>query len=330
MSEMTYGQAVRWTLDRLMTEDERVFLLGEDIGVYGGAFGVTLGLLEKFGPERVRDTPIAEAGIVGAAIGAALVGMRPIAEMQFSDFIMNAMDMIVNQAAKIHFMFGGQMEVPIVVRGPAGGGTGAAAQHSQSLEAWFYHVPGLKVVMPATAEDARGLLVAAVRDPNPVIFFEHKLLYGLRSTVNETLEEIPLGRATVYQGGSDATLVTYSYMLHPALEAQRRLRDEDDIHLTVIDLRSLVPLDIDAVTQSVTTTGRLIVLHEAVERGGVGADIAAQVAAGIAFDYLDAPILRIAARNVPIPYSPNLERAVIPNVERIVADIRHWWKGHAV
>ncbi|MDA8194889.1 MAG: alpha-ketoacid dehydrogenase subunit beta [Thermaerobacter sp.] len=321
--EMTYAAAVRYALEQEMERDPRVFIMGEDIGVYGGAFGVTMGLVERFGKERVRDTPIAEEGIVGAGIGASLVGMRPIVEIQFSDFIMNAMDQVVNQAAKIHFMFGGRMHVPLVIRGPAGAGTGAAAQHSQSLEAWFHHVPGLKVVMPATPDDARGLLLAAIRDPNPVIMFEHKLLYKMKGEVEESGEALPLGQARIARPGRDATLVTYSFMVHRVLEAATLLAGEGwDIE--VIDLRTIVPMDLATVTASVGRTGRLAVCHEAVGRGGIGGEIAARVWESEAFDFLDAPLLRITGLDTPVPYSPPLEQAFMPSVERIHDSVKSW------
>lgn len=323
MSEMTYAAAIRSAIEWEMEHDPRVFIMGEDIGVYGGAFGITLGLVDKFGKDRVRDTPIAEEGIVGAGIGSALVGMRPIVEMQFSDFIMNAMDQVVNQAAKIHFMFGGRMTVPLVVRGPAGAGTGAAAQHSQSLEAWFHHVPGLKVVMPAFPDDARGLLLTAIRDPNPVIFFEHKLLYKTVGDVPESHDGIPFGSGVIRRHGSHATIVTYSLMVHRVLEAAEHLA-EKGWDLEVIDLRSLVPMDMDLVVESVERTGRLVICHEAVGRGGVGGEIAARVMESEAFDYLDAPLLRITGLNTPVPYSPPLEQAFMPSVERITQTLEEW------
>lgn len=322
---MTYAEALRWAMDQSLANDPRVLLLGEDIGLFGGAFGVTAGLLDKYGPQRVRDTPIAEAGIVAAGIGAAMMGMHPVVEIQFSDFLANAMDPIVNQAAKAHFMFGGTITVPLVIRAPFGGGAGLAAQHSQSFEAWFYHVPGLKVVVPGTPDDARGLLLAALADPNPVIVFEHKLLYSHRDEVQLSVTPLRLGQAVVRRTGRDATVVSYSLMSHRVLEAAQRLHHED-IDLEVIDLRSLVPLDIRTIQQSVAKTGRLVICHEAVRRGGVGADIVAQLMESDTFDHLDTPILRIAALDSPIPYSPVLERAVLPHVDSIVESIRVWWQ----
>ncbi len=323
MAEMTYAAAIRYAMESEMVRDPHVFLMGEDIGVYGGAFGVTADMIDRFGRERIRDTPIAEEAIVGAGIGAALVGMRPIVEMQFSDFIMNAMDQIVNQAAKIYFMFGGQMNVPLVIRGPAGAGTGAAAQHSQSLEAWFHHIPGLKVVMPATPEDARGLLLAAIRDPNPVIFLEHKLLYKMTGEVAETSDALPLGRAAVRREGQHATVVTYSLMLWRVLEAAQRLHTEG-WNIEVIDLRTIYPLDFETIRRSVIKTGRIAVCHEAVGRGGVGAEIAARIMESDVFDYLESPLLRITGLNSPVPYSPPLEQAFMPSVDRIASRLEDW------
>ena len=323
MPEMTYAAAVRSAMEWEMAKDPRVFVMGEDIGVYGGAFGVTMGMVDRFGKDRVRDTPIAEEGIVGAGIGAALVGMRPIVEMQFSDFIMNAMDQVVNQAAKIHFMFGGRMSVPLVIRGPAGAGTGAAAQHSQSLEAWFHHVPGLKVVMPAFPDDARGLLLTAIRDPNPVLFYEHKLLYKIKGEVTESDEGVPLGRGLIRRYGTHATVVTYSLMVHRVLEAALQL-EQKGWDVEVIDLRSLVPMDIPLVIESVKRTGRLAICHEAVGRGGIGGEIAARILESEAFDYLEAPLLRITGLNSPVPYSPPLESAFMPSVDRIAQSLATW------
>ena len=318
--EITYAEAVREAMAQAMDADDRVFLMGEDIGVYGGAFGVTNGMIDRFGPSRIRDTPISENGTVGVGVGAALLGMRPVIEMQFSDFVANAMDPLVNQAAKIHFMFGGQLCVPLVVRLPAGGGTGAAAQHSQSQEAWFVHVPGLKVAMPATPADAKGLLLAAIADDNPVGFVEHKLLYRVRGDVPEAAEPLPFGQGVVRRQGRDVTVVATSLMVHKALEAAERLQ-EQGTSVEVFDPRTLVPLDAAGITASVMKTGRLVVVHEAVERGGFGAEIAAVVSGGEAFSYLQAPIRRVAARNTPIPYSPGLEAAVIPSVDDIVAAV---------
>ncbi|HEY8868295.1 MAG TPA: alpha-ketoacid dehydrogenase subunit beta [Candidatus Limnocylindrales bacterium] len=320
MTEMTYGQAVRSALREEMLRDERVFLLGEDIGVYGGAFGVTDGLLAEFGPDRIRDTPISEAAIAGAAIGAALGGFRPVAEFQFFDFILLAMDQLVNQAAKIRYMFGGTVSVPLVVRGPAGSGTGAAAQHSQSLEALFAHIPGLKVVAPSTPRDAKGLLLASIRDPNPVVFVEHKLLYKMKGEVPDGNVVIPLGSAEVKRPGRDVTVIATQIMVPRALAAAERLAAEG-IEIEVVDPRTLAPLDMATIEASVAKTGRVIVAHEAVKTGGIGAEIAAGIAQGPAFDYLEAPIVRLAGQPVPIPYNKDLERCAVPQEDDVVAAV---------
>ena len=316
---MRYAQAVNHALRLLMSTDERVFMAGEDIGVYGGAFGVTDGLLDAFGQERIRDTPISEEVIAGLAVGAAMTGMRPIVEMQFSDFVVNAMDPIVNQAAKLHFMYGGNVEVPMVIRLPGGGGTGAAAQHSQSLEAWFAHIPGLKVIAPATAQDAHDLLISAVADPNPVMVFEHKLLYKDEGPVEvrDTIEPVTaLGEAVVRRQGDDLTIVGYSIMAIRALKAAERLEDSG-ISAEVIDLRTLRPLDIETVRESVKRTGRLLVTHEAPTAVGVGAEVVAGVVESDALDYLLAPVSRVCGRPIPMPYAKALETATIPQVDDV-------------
>jgi pyruvate dehydrogenase E1 component beta subunit len=319
--EITYLEAVREALTLEMRADPEVFVIGEDIGVYGGAFGVTKGLLEEFGPERIRDTPISEAAIAGTATGAALMGMRPVMEIMFMDFLTISMNQLVNQAAKIRFMFGGKASIPMVVRAPAGSGTGAAAQHSQSLEAWFIHTPGLKVVAPATARDAKGLLITAIRDNNPVIFMEHKLLYRTTGLVPEAAYSIPLGQAEVKRKGRDLTVIAYSIMLPRALEAAEQLAIEG-LEIEVIDLRSLNPLDEATIVQSAAKTGRVLIVHEAPRTGGFGGEVAAVIADSDAFDYLDAPIRRLAGRDIPIPYNRTLERAAVPQVEDIVAAAR--------
>ncbi|AVM26123.1 alpha-ketoacid dehydrogenase subunit beta [Bacillus pumilus] len=317
MREISYLEAVREAMSQEMRENQDVFILGEDIGVYGGAFGVTRGMIEEFGPERVRNTPISEAAIAGGAVGAALTGMRPILELQFSDFITIAMDQLVNQAAKTRYMFGGKGKVPLVVRTPAGSGTGAAAQHSQSLEAWMAHIPGLKVVQPSTAYDAKGLLKAAMDDDNPVIFYEHKLLYKTIGEVPEEAYSIPLGKADVKRSGKDVTIVATAIMVHKALEAAKELEAEG-IDVEIIDPRTLVPLDEETIIESVKKTGKCIVIHEAVKRGGYGGEIASMIAESEAFDYLDAPIKRLGGLAVPVPYNPTLEKAVIPQVPDII------------
>ncbi|GAC1684471.1 MAG: alpha-ketoacid dehydrogenase subunit beta [Ktedonobacteraceae bacterium] len=314
--EMTYAEAVRAALREEMQRDERVFLMGEDIGIYGGAFGVTRGLFEEFGEKRVRDTPISEAVIAGAAIGAALTGMRPVAEFQFSDFMAIGMDQIVNQGAKIRFMFGGKAQVPAVFRAPLGSGTGAAAQHSQSLEAWFAHVPGLKVVLPSTAADVKGLLAASIRDPNPVIFLEHKVLYRQKGLVPVGDWQIPLGQAEVKRPGKDLTIIALSIMVSRALAVAERLAQEG-IEAEVVDPRTLRPLDEETLVNSVYKTGRVLIVHEAVLTGGFGGEIAARIAASKAFYYLDAPIMRLGGAESPIPFNPILEKRATPQEEDI-------------
>ncbi|GMA50847.1 TPP-dependent acetoin dehydrogenase complex, E1 protein subunit beta [Alicyclobacillus contaminans] len=321
MREITYQEAIREAMSQMMRESDDVFVMGEDIGVYGGAFGVTRGMIEEFGSERIRNTPISESAIAGCAVGAALTGMRPILELQFSDFITIATDQIVNQAAKLRYMFGGKAKVPMVVRTPGGSGTGAAAQHSQSLEAWMAHIPGLKVVQPSTAYDAKGLLKAAVDDDNPVIFYEHKLLYRTKCHVPESLYSIPLGQADVKREGKDVTVVATSIMVHKALEAARLL-EQDGIDVEVVDPRTLVPLDEETLVQSVKKTGRLVVVYEAVKRGGFGAEIVSVIAESEAFDYLDAPIVRLGGLPVPIPYNPELEKHAVPQVPDIVEAVK--------
>ena len=321
MKEMTYAEAVREALRQEMIRDDSVFLIGEDVGRYGGAFGVSYGLVDEFGEDRVRDTPISEAGIKGAATGAALMGMRPVAEIMFMDFTTIAMDQLVNQAAKLRFMFGGKAKVPLVLRTPGGSGTGAAAHHSQSFEAWFVHVPGLKVVMPSTPYDAKGLLVASIRDDNPVIFVEHKLLYKTKGPVPEEEYIIPLGTADVKRTGRDLTIVATSIMVPRVLEAAETLAGEG-IDVEVVDPRTLKPLDEETIFSSVIKTGKVLIAHEACKTGGAGAEIAARIAESEAFDYLDAPIKRLAGLDIPVPYNRNLERRMVPQVEDIVAAAR--------
>ncbi len=321
MKEMTYAEAVREALREEMIRDDSVFLIGEDVGTYGGAFGVSYGLVDEFGEDRVRDTPISEAGIMGAATGAALMGMRPVAEIMFMDFTTIAMDQLVNQAAKLRFMFGGKAKVPLVLRTPGGSGTGAAAHHSQSLEAWFVHVPGLKVVMPSTPYDAKGLLVASIRDDNPVIFVEHKLLYKTKGPVPEEEYTIPLGTADVKRTGRDLTIVATSIMVPRVLAAAETLAGQG-IDAEVVDPRTLKPLDEETIFKSVIKTGRVLIAHEACKTGGAGAEIAARIVESDAFNYLDAPIVRLAGLDIPVPYNRNLERRMVPQVEDIVAAAR--------
>jgi pyruvate dehydrogenase E1 component beta subunit len=319
MGEMMYRDALRRALDEEMRRDPLVFLMGETIAERGGSYKVTEGLLAAYGPRRVIDTPIAEASFTGMGVGAALVGCRPVVELLFVDFAMLAMDQIVNQAAKLAFISGGQARVPLVVRTQGGAGNGLAAQHSQSLEALFYHVPGLKVVMPATPHDACGLLKSAIRDDHPVVFIEHKLLYMTRGPVPDEEYLVPLGEAEVKQEGSDVTLVSWSLMTLKCLEAAAVLAGEG-VSVEVVDLRTLAPLDKQTLLRSARKTGRVAVVHEAVKRGGVGGDIAAMLMEE-AYDDLDGPVLRIAGRNTPIPYNLNIERACVPSVEDIVAGV---------
>lgn len=324
--ELSYAQAIQEAMAIAMERDDRVFLMGEDIGVYGGAFQVTGDLVHRFGEDRVMDTPISELGGAGVAVGAALTGMRPIFEFQFSDFAALAMEQIVNQAAKIRYMLGGAVSVPLVFRMPAGSGTGAAAQHSQSLEAWFAHVPGLKVVQPATPHDAKGLLLAAVADPDPVVVFEHKLLYKTKGPVPEGHYTVPIGKSETRRKGRDVTVVATAIMVHKALEAAEALAAEG-IEAEVIDLRSLRPYDLPAIVESVKRTSRLVCVYEGVKTLGIGAEIAAAVAESEAFDYLDAPILRLGGADSPLPYNPELEKAAVPQVPDIVAAVRRSVRG---
>ena len=319
--EMSYSEAIRDAMDIALGSDERVVLMGEDIGVYGGAFQVTGDLVHKYGEERVMDTPISELGGAGVAVGAALTGLRPIFEFQFSDFAALAMEQIANQAAKLRYMLGGAVSVPLVMRFPAGSGTGAAAQHSQSLEAWLAHVPGLKVVQPATPFDVKGMLLAALEDPDPVMVFEHKILYKMKGEVPKGHYTVPLGKAEVRRDGTDVTVVATSVMLHKALTAAEDLAT-NGISAEIIDLRSVRPIDRETVLASVRKTGRLVCVYEAVKTLGIGAEISAMVAESDAFDFLDAPILRLGGTENPIPYNPELERASVPQVEGIVAGVR--------
>jgi 2-oxoisovalerate dehydrogenase E1 component len=310
--ERSFGEAIREAIDQEMARDPAVFVLGEDVGRIGGIFAATRGLIEKYGKERLRDTPISEMAIAGAAVGAAITGMRPIAEIQIFDFITHMMDPIVNQAAKFRYMLGGVPKVPVVFRGPQGGGVRLAAQHSQSLEAWFCHVPGLVVMAPSTPYDAKGMLAAAIRDDNPVIFCEHKLLYvQSKGPVPEIEYAIQIGKADIKRPGKDVTLIATMAMVAPALRAAEQLSREG-IDVEVIDPRTLRPLDTETILASVRKTGRLVVAHEGWKRWGFGAEIAALVQEE-AFDWLDAPVVRIGMRDVPMPYNDNLERAVIPS-----------------
>ncbi|MDQ1300994.1 MAG: acetoin:2,6-dichlorophenolindophenol oxidoreductase subunit beta [Chloroflexota bacterium] len=318
--ELTYSQALREALTEEMTRDPNILLLGEDIGVYGGVFKVTEGLLAKFGPERVRETPISEAGFVGMGVGLAMTGKRPVCELMFMDFAFVASDQIFNQAAKMRYMSGGRVKVPLLIRTQQGGGRGNGAQHSQCLETFFTHLPGLKVVLPATPYDAKGLLKSALREENPVIFIEHKLLYATKGPVPEEDYLIPLGKAEVKRPGKDVTLVSYSRTVLHALEAAEEAAGLG-ISVEALDLRCTAPLDLDAILASVRKTGRLIIAHEAHRQLGMGAEIAALVQER-AFDYLDAPIVRVGAMDIPIPSSKPLEVVALPGKGQILEAIR--------
>jgi 2-oxoisovalerate dehydrogenase E1 component beta subunit len=317
---MTYLEAIRRGMWEEMERDDRVFLLGEDIGVYGGAFKVTEGFLEKFGEARVIDTPISEAAIVGAAMGAALNGLRPVAEIQFIDFIACAFDQITNMISSTRWRWGAS--VPMVVRGPCGGGVHGGPFHSQNVEAYFFHTPGLKIVEPATARDARGLIKAAIRDDDPVLFFEHKYLYR---RIKEDLpdhddEVVPIGKAALRREGADVSVITYGSMVHVALEAARGL-EEEGVQVEVLDLRTLLPLDEEAILASAAKTGKIVILHEDRLRGGIGGEIAAIISEK-AFEYLDGPIVRVASLDTPVPYAPALEEAFMPNAAKLTQAIK--------
>ena len=322
MSAVTYLEAIGQAIREEMHRDEAVFLIGEDVGTYGGAFKVSAGLLEEFGPDRVIDTPMAEAAIIGSAVGAALMGMRPIAEMQFIDFITCGFDQIINMASKMYWRVG--MPVPIVIRGPSGGGTKGGPFHSASPEAWFFHTPGIKVVVPATTYDAKGLLKAAIRDNNPVLYLEHKLLYRLPELREELPSEdytVPIGKAITRREGEDMTILTYGAMVYQSLKAAQTLEEEDDLEVEVIDLRSLTPLDRETIMESVKHTNKVLIVHEDTLTGGIGAELAAILAEDL-FEYLDGPITRVAAPDVPFPYAPPLEEAYLPNTEKILGAAR--------
>ena len=312
--EVTYLEAISQAIDEEMTRDERVFLLGEDIGAYGGAFKITEGLLEKYGHHRVIDTPLAESGIVGAAIGAAMMGLRPVVEMQFADFISCAFDQITEVAAKNHYRW--NAPVPMVIRAPFGGGVHGGPFHSECPEGWFFHSPGLKLVAPSTPYDAKGLLKAAIRDPNPVIYFEHKFLYRRIKAVLPAEDYIvPIGKAEVKRAGSTISVVTYGAMVHIALDAAARL-EKDDIDLEVIDLRTLIPLDTETIFESIRKTGKAIILHEDTKTGGIGAEISALLVEEC-FDCLDGPVLRVAAPDTPVPFSTPLEEFFLPKISDV-------------
>jgi pyruvate dehydrogenase E1 component beta subunit len=320
MKTITFSQATLEAMDEEMTRDETVFVMGEDIARQGGIFGQFKGLPAKFGTDRVKDTPITETAIVGAAVGAALAGMRPVADMHFADFVGVCMDEIFNQMAKVHYMFGGQKTLPMVLRAPDGLINQAAAQHSQCVEAWFQHIPGLKVVIPSNPADAKGLLKSAIRDDNPVIYFEHKGLFSMKGEVPEEEYFTPIGKAKVIREGSDVTLVSYSMMMNTAIAAADKL-EKEGVSVELVDLRTISPIDKDTILESVAKTSRLVIAHEAVKQGGVGGEIAAIVAEE-GLDYLDAPILRVGAPFTPIPFARPLEQAYRITADHICDKIR--------
>jgi pyruvate/2-oxoglutarate/acetoin dehydrogenase E1 component len=320
MAELTYREAVRDTLATAMREDEDVFIMGEDIAEMGGSMGVTQGLLDEFGPERVRNTPISEMAIVGAGIGAAMQGMRPVVEIMYEDFLTLSLEQIVNQAAKHRYMSGGQLKVPLTIRTQGGAGWSPGAQHAQQLEAWLVHIPGLKVVFASTPEDVRGLLWTSIYDDNPVIFFEHRTLYGIKASVPDEIEAIPLGRARVHREGEDVTVIATGRLVHESLAAAEEA-EKEGVSVEVVDPRTLQPLDEDTLVGSVKKTNRAVVAHEAVTRMGFGAEVAA-VLQYQAFDWLDAPIERVGAKFVPLPFAPVMEEFVVPHSEDVLEAIR--------
>ena len=320
MPEITYREAVRDALAGAMRKDDDIFIMGEDIAEMGGSMGVTQGLLDEFGPERVRNTPISEMAIVGAGIGAAMAGMRPVVEIMYEDFLTLSLEQIVNQAAKHRYMSGGQIKVPLTIRTQGGAGWSPGAQHAQQLEAWLVHIPGLKVAYPSTPEDVRGLLWSSIYDDNPVIFFEHRLLYPVKGNVPDELEPIPLGKARTIREGTDVTVIAIGPLVHRSVEAAERAAEEG-ISVEIIDPRTLQPLDETALVESVKKTNRVVVAHEAVTRMGFGAEVTA-VLQHQAFDYLDAPIERVGAKFAPLPFAPVMEQFVVPNADDVLAAIR--------
>jgi pyruvate dehydrogenase E1 component beta subunit len=320
VAELSYREAVRDAMSTAMRRDEDVFIMGEDIAEMGGSMGVTQGMLEEFGPERVRNTPISEMAIVGAGIGAAIAGMRPIVEIMYQDFTTLAMEQIVSQAAKHRYMSGGQIKVPITIRTQGGAGWSPGAQHAQQLEAWFVHVPGLKVVFPSTPEDVRGLLWSSIYEDNPIVFFEHRTLYGIKGEVPDEIEPIEIGKARIHREGEDVTVVATGRLVHESLKAAEQAAEEG-ISVEVFDPRTLQPLDEDALIASVKKTNRAVVAHEAVTRMGWGAEVAAVVQEK-AFDYLDAPVARVGAKFTPIPFAPVMEEWVIPHAKDVLAAIK--------
>jgi acetoin:2,6-dichlorophenolindophenol oxidoreductase subunit beta len=320
MRTMTYMEAIREAMRMKMKEHENVCTFGEDVGKFGGCFGVYGSLFEEFGEKRVRDTPISEGAIIGLAIGSAATGLRPVAELMMGDFVTVAMDMLVNQAAKLRYMTGGGITLPMVVRLPGGGGLGAAAQHSQSLEAWLCHVPGLKCVYPSTPAGAAGLLLSAINDDNPVAFYEHKGIYGYKGEVPDEIKPIPLGVADVKREGSDVTIIATGKMVWESLKAAEQLAKEG-IEVEIVDPRTLYPLDKETIFKSIQKTSKALVVTEEVKRGGFGGEISAMIAEE-AFDYLDAPVVRIGALNTPVPFAPNLEGYVLPDAQDIINGIK--------
>lgn len=320
MKEIMYREAIREALDEEMERDESVFIMGEDVGFLGGNFNCTTGLMDKYGELRVKDTPISEAGFTGMGVGAAITGMRPVIELMFSDFIMVAMDQICNQAAKITYMSGGQVQVPMVIRTPLGGGRSSAAQHSQSFHAWLAHCPGLKVVLPSTAAEAKGLLKTAIRDNNPVVFFEHKMLYTEKFEVPENQKPIPFGKARLITEGDDLTIVATSIM---AIKAEKVVKDlqKEGVNIELIDLRTIVPMDTEAIIKSVKKTGKLLIVDEGHESFGISGEIATRIMPEVFYD-LEAPVMRIGTADVPLPFSPAIEEPLIPNEEDILAKIK--------
>ena len=315
---MSVRDAIIMAMSEEMRRDENVFLMGEDVGIFGGDFGTSVGMLDEFGKERVRDTPISENAISGAAIGAAMTGMRPIVDVTFMDFVVYMMDNIVNQAAKTRYMFGGKGQIPVVFRCAAGGGVGSAAQHSQSLEAWFTHIPGLKVVAPGTPADVKGILKAAVRDNNPVIFLEYKAQFNMKGEVPLDPDFVlPIGKADIKKEGEDVSVITYGRMLERVMQAAKEVEEAEGVSVEVVDLRTLKPLDKDTVLESVKKTGKVLLVNDAHKTGGFIGEVAATIAESDAFDFLDGRILRLAGEDVPIPYNQTLEAAMIPSVERI-------------
>src|SRR6201987_3829732 len=320
MPELSYREAVRDALSQAMRQEQDVFVMGEDIAEMGGSMGVTAGMLDEFGPDRIRNTPISEIAIVGAGIGAAMQGMRPVVEVKYEDFLTVSMEQIVNQAAKHRYMSGGQLKVPLTIRTQGGAGWSPGAQHAQQVEAWFVHVPGLKVVFASTPADVRGLLWSAIYDDNPVVFFEHRTLYGIKEDVPEELEPIPLGKARVHREGEDVTVIATGRLVHEALTAAKEA-EGDGISVEVVDPRTLQPLDEQALIESVKKTNRCVVAHEAVTRMGFGAEVAAVIQYG-AFDWLDAPIERVGAKFTPLPFAPVMENWVVPHSADVLAAIK--------